>query len=206
MKEECDRFAQESNTLEVDISDMRRRVNETEIEAQLHIQYMERKFKGDQDCESRGYSKKERELEDDIERIRKEIQTERKVNEAVAGHLKARTTTFRDQKKTLEERILMQSKEKMEKEIEELQGNSAKTAEEILELKANLDMDRQEKLMRDADEQAKKDEEKRKEDKKVAMEEAALGIQKKWLEYRYDIPASWKKKKKKGKGKGKKKK
>ena len=83
---------------------MRRKVNETEIESELHIQYMERKFKGGQDCESRKYCKLERGLEEEIERLRKEIQTERKVNEAVHGHLKSRSTKFKEQKKDLDEK------------------------------------------------------------------------------------------------------
>lgn len=53
-------FTQESTALELDIQEMRKRVNETEVEAQLHIQYRERKLKGDQDCESRQHQKIER--------------------------------------------------------------------------------------------------------------------------------------------------
>ena len=64
LKKACDDFAQESNVLEQDIADARKKVNETEIETQLHLQYKERKNKGDQDCESRKYSRIERDMEE----------------------------------------------------------------------------------------------------------------------------------------------
>lgn len=47
LKKAYDDFALESNVLESDIAEARKKVNETEIEAQLHIQYKERKNKGD---------------------------------------------------------------------------------------------------------------------------------------------------------------
>jgi hypothetical protein len=76
LKKAYDDFALESNVLESDIAEARKKVNETEIEAQLHIQYKERKNKGDQDCESRRHQREERELEEKIAKLKRELETE----------------------------------------------------------------------------------------------------------------------------------
>jgi hypothetical protein len=41
---------------------MRQRVNEQEVEAQLHIQYKRRKLEGELDCQNREFEKKEKSL------------------------------------------------------------------------------------------------------------------------------------------------
>lgn len=114
LKKACDEFAVESNVLEGDIAEARKKLNETEIEAQLHIQYKERKNKGDQDCESRKYSQIEREMEEKIAQLKRELETEKRVNEAITTHLKARSNAFKEAKRDLDDKSGAQKKEDLE--------------------------------------------------------------------------------------------
>lgn len=205
LKEEMDKYATETSALENDISERRKIVNETEIEAQLHLQYTERKLKGEQDCEARKYNQKETALQEEIARLKRELHTEEKVTAAIQSHLKNRIANFRDSKKELEERSGEQAHAQMLADIDEIKNKITKTEEDIHDLELKLALDRQQKVDRDREEQKQRDKEKAIEDHKKAMEEAAAGIQQKWFDWK-ELPASWKKKKKKGKGKKKKKK
>lgn len=123
-------FTQESTALELDIQEMRKRVNETEVEAQLHIQYRERKLKGDQDCESRQHQKIERQLEEEIEQLRKELATEKTVNNAIIDHLTKRRDNIKEQKTELEVKSGELAKSEIEKQIEEIKAAQQKAEED----------------------------------------------------------------------------
>jgi hypothetical protein len=123
-------FTQESTALELDIQEMRKRVNETEVEAQLHIQYRERKLKGDQDCESRQHQKIERQLEEEIEQLRKELATEKTVNNAIMEHLNKRRDNIKEQKTELEVKSGELAKSEIEKQIEDIKAAQQKAEED----------------------------------------------------------------------------
>ena len=127
-------FTQESTALELDIQEMRKRVNETEVEAQLHIQYRERKLKGDQDCESRQHQKIERQLEEEIEQLRKELATEKTVNNAIMDHLTKRRDNIKEQKTELEVKSGELAKSEIEKQIEEIKAAQQKAEEDTQQI------------------------------------------------------------------------
>ena len=175
-----DTFTIESQGLETEIADMRKRVNETEVEAQLHIQYRERKLKGDQDCESRQHEKIEKLLEQECEQLLKELATEKTVNAAITEHLTKRRDHIREQKTELEGKSGELAKEEIEKQIADIKDAQQKAEEDNQNIQTKLNLDFKEKQARDDKEQARLDEERQKLQKKMEMDDAARAIQAKW--------------------------
>jgi hypothetical protein len=62
-KEEAAKQQHEDN---LDISEKKKTVNETEVEAKLHIQYQERFIEGKQSCDDRRFAKEESKMEAQI--------------------------------------------------------------------------------------------------------------------------------------------
>jgi hypothetical protein len=116
----CDIFAQDSHNFETDISEMRKKVNETEVEAELHIQYKERYLKGAQDCQAREYERIEHDLKERIERLRADLETEKAVNAAITSHLRGRKEEIMEKKKELDTRRDENATEIIEKEQKEV--------------------------------------------------------------------------------------
>lgn len=81
---------------------MRKKVNETEVEAELHIQYKERQLKGAQDCIARHYDEEEYKLKEEIERLSADLATEQTVSKAIIDHLKHRKTEITVNKQKLD--------------------------------------------------------------------------------------------------------
>ena len=159
---------------------MRKRVNETEVEAQLHIQYRERKLKGDQDCESRQHQKIERQLEEEIEQLRKELATEKTVNNAIIDHLTKRRDKIKEEKTDLEVKSGELAKSEIEKQIEDIKAAQQKAEEDTQAIQEKLNLDFKDKQVRDEKEQQRLDEERAKVQKKMEMDDAARAIQAKW--------------------------
>lgn len=155
---------------------MRKRVNETEVEAQLHIQYRERKLKGDQDCESRQHQKIERQLEEEIEQLRKELATEKTVNNAIMDHLTKRRDKIKEEKTDLEVKSGELAKSEIEKQIEDIKAAQQKAEEDTQAIQEKLNLDFKDKQVRDEKEQQRLDEERAKLQKKMEMDDAARAI------------------------------
>ena len=155
---------------------MRKRVNETEVEAQLHIQYRERKLKGDQDCESRQHQKIERQLEEEIEQLRKELATEKTVNNAIMDHLTKRRDKIKEEKTDLEVKSGELAKSEIEKQIEDIKAAQQKAEEDTQAIQEKLNLDFKDKQVRDEKEQQRLDEERAKVQKKMEMDDAARAI------------------------------
>lgn len=63
----------------------------------MHIQYKRRKLEGELDCQNREFQKKEKSLDEQILRLRKELATEKTVSAAISGHLYTRISTLKQE-------------------------------------------------------------------------------------------------------------
>lgn len=118
---------------EKEITSMRQRVNEQEVEAQLHIQYKRRKLEGEQDCLNRQFEKTERTLEEEITKFRKELTTEKTVNVAIVGHLKTRVAGIKQEMKAFETKQ-EEEKKKFEDKTNEIKEESKRTEDNMQEI------------------------------------------------------------------------
>lgn len=114
-----DETAKQQHEDNLEISEKKKLVNETEVEAKLHIQYMERFIEGQQSCKDRLYKKEETKMERQIDALRKQLETEQLVTSTIKKHLAAKQaelqvmTKDRDQKKDREGADLEKEKERI---------------------------------------------------------------------------------------------
>lgn len=73
-------FAREQEENNKEMSELKKQKNESQVEKDLHIQYMDMVIKGKQSCEDRIHTKKENELQQQIEKTRQTLDTEKQVN------------------------------------------------------------------------------------------------------------------------------
>ena len=83
-------FSRETEENTNEMTELKKQKNETQVEKELHIQYLERQITGKQSCEDRLHRKKETELIKKIEELTQIIRTEEEVNRAVVQHLEER--------------------------------------------------------------------------------------------------------------------
>lgn len=126
--------------METDIQDLRKRVNECEVEAQLQIQYKKRKLEGEQDCESRQYQKIERGFDAEKEKLIAEIATEKTVNAAISSHLRERSSKIKTDQKGLELKN-DEEKKKYEDETAKIKEEYQKTEAQMQAISTKLDDD-----------------------------------------------------------------
>jgi len=150
--------------------------------------------------------KEEMGLQNRIEELEKQLETERSVNASLSEHLKTKTELIANQ---LRDRDNL--KETKVSELEEEKNNIMAKKEEA---KAEYDLIMQKIEEDNMDRKRREDEEKKEQDNqdakiadKMAMEDAARYIQRRWEWFQTEGKALAKKGKKKGRGKkGKKKK
>ena len=198
-----DETAKQQHEDNLEIQEMKKKVNETDIEAKLHIQYMESHIEGAQSCQNRLYKKTETGMLEQIESMRKLLDTETLVTQTIRKHL---LTKQAELKELSTKRDVLR-----EKEVVELEGqkmtvtNKRQDAQtEYDELKSKVFQDDEERARNALLEQEKqsKDDEKVKE--KMSMDEAARFIQRQWNWFQ--TVGKFMAKKRKGKKGGKKKK
>ena len=119
-------------------------------------------------------------MEEKIEQLRRELQTEQRVNEAITQHLKARTATFRNSKKDLDEKSGQQKKDDLEAQINTIKRTVEMAQVDIRDIQEKLDGDNNERMHKEREDQKKKDLEDAAIKKKMDMEDAAKAIQAKW--------------------------
>lgn len=91
-----DETAKQQHEDNLEIQEKKKLVNETDIEAKLHIQYMERHIEGAQSCQDRLYKKTETAMIEQIETIRKQLETENLVTSTIKRHLNAKIAELKD--------------------------------------------------------------------------------------------------------------
>lgn len=112
------------------MSELKRQKNETMVEKDLHIQYLERQIQGKQSCEDRLHTKEANALQKEIDQMNAVLATEREVNMAVKAHLQERvsqlTMKYKEQEAKREAEIT-----RIENERNEIKDRKNKAAEEI---------------------------------------------------------------------------
>jgi hypothetical protein len=126
-------FSREQEENNKEMSELKRQKNETQVEKDLHIQYLERRIQGEQSCQDRLHTKEENELQKEINRLDSVLSTEQEVNRAVEVHLKERVamlnSRYREQDAKREAEVA-----RIEAERNEIKDRKEKAAVENLEI------------------------------------------------------------------------
>lgn len=194
---------QEEDNLE--INQLKKNVNETQVEKELHLQYLERQIEGEYAMYNRKYKQMESNLLKEINDLERQLKTEEQVSGAVTSHLVARRADLEKQYK--ERDNLRENKNaEMEAEVDRIMQDKQAATDEYQELKRLIEDDNEDRKRLEAEEKKNEDDEKAKVQEKIAMDDAARYVQRRWDWYQTEGRFLAKKGKKKGRGKGKKKK
>ena len=171
-REQTEKDKQEDD---VEITEKKRQVNETEVDSKLHLQFFERKILGDQSCKDRQYQKTEFKLRQDIDRLQKQIKTEELVNQTISRHIKERQAEVQKLTK-LRTAQSEQEQQALEKEKAEVTLRRQEAEEEYQKTRQNIadDDEWRAQLQKREDDKEAQEEEKVKE--KMSMDEAARFI------------------------------
>lgn len=199
-----DEYTKDTDEFKQQIAELKQRVNETEVEAKLHIQYLDRRIEGQQSCRDREYLKEETKLMDRIKYLKAQLDTEAQVNKTIRTHLQEKETELKAKSNDVELKKDQQGEEMTRRE-QAIQKTKEDTVEEYDQLKRKIDQDDEERARRAEDDSRKQAEEEEKVQEKIEMDDAARQIQRKWDWYQKVGRFQKKKKKGKGKKKGKKK-
>lgn len=149
LKVKMEEVAKETEELNLQITELKQRVNEAEVENKLHIQYLQCQIEGKQSCKDREYLKEETGLGDAIKYLQHQLDTENKVNATIANHLHMK---HQELIKLNQERDNFK-----EREAERLTKDKQKIHEDKSE--ATDEYDRLRKLIEEDDEERKRREE-----------------------------------------------
>ena len=174
-----DETAKQQHEDNLEIAEKKKTVNETEVEAKLHIQYQERFIEGAQSCQDRLYKKVESQMQAQIDALTKQLDTESLVTKTIKDHLSKKQMQLVDLTKARESK---KDKEGAELEAEKLRILGMRQAaqeeyEEIKRMIADDDEYRKHIAQMEAEKQAAEDE---KVKEKMSMDDAARFIQRKW--------------------------
>ena len=149
-------FAKEQEENNKEMAELKRQKNETQVEKDLHIQYLKRQIQGKQSCEDRLHDKMESEIQKKIDEINHILNTEREVNDAVQGHLKERTqlllSKYKEQEAKREGEVA-----RIETEKNELKNRKTKAQNEVQEIYGKIAEDTEERRRRDEENRADND-------------------------------------------------
>ncbi len=126
-----DEAAKQQHEDNLEIQEKKKLVNETDIEAKLHIQYMERHIEGSQSCQDRLYKKTETAMIEQIETMRKQLETENLVTTTIKKHLAAKVAELKD--------LTAKRDALREKEIADLELEKKKVTDKRLEAQQEYD-------------------------------------------------------------------
>lgn len=82
-----DETAKQTHEDNLEIAEKKKAVNEAEVDSKLHIQYKERHIEGQQSCRDRIYKKVESQMEQQIDALKKQLDTEGLVTKTIRTHL-----------------------------------------------------------------------------------------------------------------------
>lgn len=178
-RQKKDEAAKQTHEDNLDIAEKKRTVNETEVEAKLHLQYYERKIEGDQSCRDRLYRKEEQKLENQINQLKQQLGTEELVTKTIRKHLQTKQTELVTLTKSREVQRDKEGQE-LEAEKEKIKNMRQTALEEFEECKRLIaeDDDYRERLT--MIEKGKEEQENEKHREKMSMDQAARFIQRKW--------------------------
>jgi len=82
-----DAYTKDVDEFKQQIAEKKQLLNVTEVESKLKTQLLERQIEGRQSCQDREYLKEETKLTDRINYLKKQLDTEKKVNDTIRKHL-----------------------------------------------------------------------------------------------------------------------
>lgn len=188
--------------MNIEIQEAKKKLNETKTEAELHTQYLERQIEGTQSCTDRKYKKEITYLEERIAKLKSSISKEELVHETTTKRLQEKTELLRqrisDHEKAREDKM-----NKFDEEKKQIHENKKLDEEEVIKMTDLIAEEDKLAKKRDQEEQAEAEDQARIQREKMACDDAARQIQRKWDWFQRE--GKFLAKKKKGK-KGKKKK
>ena len=197
-------FSREQDENTKEMTELKRQKNEAQVEKDLHIQYLERQIQGKQSCEDRLHKKQETELQKQIDQLRNISTTEAEVNDAVRSHLNQRVALLQGKYKEQESKREAEV-QRIENERNEIKEKKTKASEEIAEIMEKIKADTAERKQREEKAAIEEEQKQAKIKEKMAMDDAARYIQRRWDWFQTDGRLLAKKKKgRKGKKKKKK--
>lgn len=186
-----------------EIAELKKAVNEAEVDAKLSIQYLERHIEGAQSCRDRLHLKEQSKLQAEIDRLKKLLDTEKLVHQTIKQHLMKKNAELQDFQND-RDRLRDQRTEQLEQEKAEVRQKKDEDAEKMEEITEK--MLKEDELTRLWEDQQREEmeQEEAKLREKMQMEDAARFVQRKWNWFQKEGKYLAKKKKKGRKGKKKK--
>jgi len=178
-KKAQDEYAKEALENNQEILNLKKQVNECKTEAELHVQYRERETEGKHACNQRIYDKKENELEEKIQLLKKQLQQEHLVTEKIRRFVEKKTANL-NQLAEEQDRVKDRKIDQLERERDEIHRQKEDHEKEITRMHQLIQIEIDEKNKRDKEEQDRHEENERRRKEKMEMEDAARYIQKKW--------------------------
>jgi chromosome segregation ATPase len=202
-KKAQDDQAKEAAENNQEILNLKQKLNETKTESTLTLQYKESNADGMLQTANRLFNKEHSVLEKTIERLRKEIETEKIVSERIKGFYSKKANVLNDEN---DDRNKLQEVKtnNIKKEIEEIIGQKEEDEEEIARMEEDIKNEQAEQERREQQEAERQRELEAKRKERADMDDATRYLHWKWKWFNEEGRA-WMKKKKKKKGKKKKK-
>jgi len=197
-------FSKEQEEQNQEVNQLKKTVNETHVEKELHLQYLERQIDGEYAMYNRKYKQMEQNKLKIIRQLEDQLKAEEEVSGSVQMHLQRRTKEINDKIKQLD-----QEKEQktgvLESNRDKIMADKAAADEENKRIMELIKKDDAERRQMDDEENRAEEDERAKAHEKMAMDDAARYIQSRWQWYQEEGKFLAKKGKKGRKGKGKKK-
>lgn len=172
-------YVREQDENNIEIADLKKRVNEADVDAKLHTQYLERQIQGAQSCRDRLYKQQETALMEEIKALEMELGTENEVNKSVKEHLALRQTELNKKAQETDDKMENERK-RLETEKTEIKDNKTAAQMEMQRIVEDINKDNEDRKRREDLDKEKEEEEQAKIQEKMSMEDAARFIQRKW--------------------------
>lgn len=172
-------YVREQDDNNIEIADLKKRVNEADVESKLHIQYLERQIQGAQSCRDRLYKQQETALLEEIKALEIELGTENEVNKSVKDHLAQRQGELNKKAQETDDKMENERK-KLETEKTDIKDNKTAAQMEMQRIVEDINKDNEDRKRREDLDKEKDEEEQAKVQEKMSMEDAARFIQRKW--------------------------
>ena len=151
-------YVRETDENNQEITDLKKKVNEADVEAKLHIQYLERQIMGAQSCQDRLYKQQETELMNQIKTLELELATELEVNKSVKKHLKSKETELNEKNHAIDQKNEEQKKQ-LENEKNDIKDKKNAATMEMQRIVEEINKDNEDRKRRDDVEKEKEEEE-----------------------------------------------
>ena len=155
-----------------EVANLKRTVNEVQVEKELHLQYLERQIEGEYSMHNRKYRKKQQALQEIIDKYNKALQTEKEVTAAVTSHLEVKTSEINAARKQRDD--LKDAKQaQLEEERDNIMNMKAEAKQQYEHIMGLIQQDNEDRKAQEEEERKAQAEEEAKKQQKIAMDDAA---------------------------------